>query len=214
MPRWIPEPKWKGRDVFIIGGGTSLRSFDWNLLVPEYVIGCNDAYTLGVDVCNICHWGDNKWFKQHAKALEQSKCLVTTSCPQFQKSTLPWLWLMSRENRGLHKSSLGWNASTGASAVNLALILGASRVLLLGFDMRLDRDGTVNKFNQANWHENTLDKPITTVYEKFIVGFERVARDLHKFPGAEIINVNNDSDLFVFPKIGVKEFFEGRKAVA
>ncbi len=211
MPRWIPEPKWNGRDVFIIGGGTSLRSFDWSLLVPEYTIGCNDAYTLGVDVCKICHWGDSKWFKQHTKSLEQSGCLVITSCPQFQKSTLPWLWLMSRENRGLWHTSLGWNACTGASAINLALVLGASRVLLLGFDMRLDRDAKVNKVNKVNWHENTVDEPNTAVYKKFVAGFERVARDLHKFKGTEIININDDSDLLVFPKIGVKEFWERRK---
>ena len=47
MPKWMPEPFWKGEDVFILGGGTSLRKFPWTLLHDEKVIGCSLSKAAG-----------------------------------------------------------------------------------------------------------------------------------------------------------------------
>ena len=140
--------------------------------------------------------------------LVEYKGAVFTSCPQLAKSRVPWLWFLPRESLGLHHQSLGWNANTGATAVNLALLLGAKRIFLLGFDMKLSKDG------KANWHQNTLDKPDSGIYEtKFIPGFERLQKDLEKkFPGKEIINITDDSALNLFPKVKVNDFWKERIA--
>lgn len=207
MPRWTPETKWLDQDVFIIGGGHSLESFDFSLLEPEdiFTIGCNDAYVRGSDVCNICFFGDHKWWKEHKERLEQFKGAVFTNVPQLQNDKTSWLWIMGRHARGLSADALGWNKNTGSGAVNLALLLGAKRVFLLGFDMHLSRNG------KSNWHANNLDKPNKNVYLGFIRGFERLARDLPvKFPGREITNITDNSSLNMFPKIGVKEFWSER----
>ena len=82
---------------------------------------------------------------------------------------------MERRSRGLHFNALGWNYNTGAVAINLALLLGAAKINLLGFDMQLGKAGN------SNWHENILDKPDKKVYSKFITGFNKVANDLKKF---------------------------------
>jgi len=212
MPRWTPEAKWQGQDAFIIGGGHSLESFDFNLLKPEGIltIGCNDAYLRGSDICNICFFADNKWWKEHKVQLEQFKGAVFTNCPQLQKNTTSWLWIMGRHDRGLSLTALGWNHNTGAGAVNLALLLGAKRIFLLGFDMHLSRNG------RSNWHNNNLDKPNKKIYLRFLKGFERLKKDLpEKFPGREIINITDDSSLNIFPKIAVKKFWNERvKGVA
>ncbi len=205
MPRWTPEAKWQDQDVFIIGGGHSLEPFDFNLLKPELTIGCNTAYQYGIEICKICFFGDSKWWKEHKERLEQFKGAVFTNVPQLQKDTTPWLWIMGREQRGLSHTALGWNNNTGAGAVNLALLLGAKKVFLLGFDMHLSKNG------KPNWHNQLLDKPNKNVYLKFIKGFGRLAKDLpEKFPGSEIFNVTDDSSLNLFPKIGVKKFWDER----
>lgn len=215
MPFWTPEPKWKDQDVFVIGGGTSLEKFDWELLRPDDVltIGCNDAYLRGPDICNICVFGDKQWWTLHERGLEayqaSGQCSVFTNCPQLikrqkKKPTISWLWMMERKHRGLHLDALSWGSNTGCVAVNLALLLGAKRVLLLGFDMKLTG-------GRANWHDNSLVKPSPVPYSGFIKGFRYIAKDLpEKFPGSEIINITDDSNLHVFPKIGVKEFWENR----
>jgi len=204
MPRWIPEQKWMGEDVFIIGGGESLRGFQWDLLRDELTIGCNTAFKLGHEVCKLCVFGDYPWFKEFQRELSQYKGVVFTNVPQLQKSNLPWLWIMGREARGLHKIALGWNNNTGASAINLALILGAKRVYLLGFDMKELK-------GKCNWHDD-YKKTNPSVYKsKFLSTFGHVKSDLEKkFAGCEIINVTDDSDLDIFPKVSAKQFWSKR----
>ncbi len=205
MPRWTPEAKWQDQDVFIIGGGHSLEPFDFNLLKSELTVGCNTAYQYGSEICKICFFGDKKWWTKHKERLEQFKGAVFTSCPQLQKDTTPWLWIMGRRQRGFHQDVLGWGKNTGLGAVNLALLLGAKKIFLLGFDMHLSKDG------KPNWHNQLLDKPNKNVYPGFIKGFQRTVKDLEiKFPGKEIINITDDSDLNVFPKIGIKKFWSER----
>lgn len=206
MPIWTPEPRWQGEDVFIIGGGSSLKYFNWNLLRNELTIGCNSAFTLGSKICKVCIFGDLKWFKKFKDEFETFQGVIFTNNPQLVHSELDWLWTMRRENHGLHKEALGWNACTGALAINLALLLGAKRVFLLGFDMALDKVG------KPNWHTQPLiDRPRNEIYDKFVRGMKRVAADLPKvFPGTEIINVTDCSNLDVFPKVGFRAFWNER----
>ncbi len=206
MPRWIPEKVWDHQDVFIIGGGKSLKRFDWNLLKNENTIGCNDAFKHGNEICKICIFGDSKWFKIFEQSLARYKGIVFTNVHQLQKTKLPWLWTVPRKISGLHTEALGWNGSTGALAINLALLLGAKRIFLLGFDMHLSKDG------RSNWHDNNIDRPCAYIYSTFLVKFDKLVVDLKKkFPEVEIINVTDESSLNVFPKIGVTEFWEKRK---
>ena len=81
---WTPEPFWEGQDVFIYGGGTSLKSFDPSILIDENVIGCNDAYTLGSEICDICVFGDFKWYNKHVDALKDM-CIYDESLKVMEK---------------------------------------------------------------------------------------------------------------------------------
>ena len=209
MPHWKPTSDWEGCDVFIIGGGDSLRKFDWSLLKDENTIGCNSAFTLGAEICKICLFGDSKWFRKFERELAQYKGVVFTNAPQMFNTKVPWVWTMPREIIGLHVNALGWNENTGASAINLALILGAQKIFLLGFDMHLSNNG------KPNWHNKVMQKPVKGVYPKMLKAFRYVVRDLKsKFPGKKIINVTDDSNLNCFPKIGCKRFWQERKKVS
>ena len=209
MPPWVPEAVWKNEDVFIIGGGTSLKDFNWSLLENEWTIGCNSAFTLGEKVCKICVFGDARWFEIFAHELKAFKGTVFTNSPQLYKNRLPWLWTMLRESRGLHHHALGWNKNTGATAINLALLLGASRIYLLGFDMALSLDG------KPNWHDRQILKPDASIYPKFASNITKyVTRDLLiKWPNVEVWNVTDASTLEPFPKVSVAEFWSKRSSV-
>ena len=144
MPRWIPKTKWKGEEVFVIGGGDSLRGFNWGLLKDELTIGCNDAFRLGKEVCKICIFGDAPWFRRNEKELAKFEGVVFTNSSQLLNTRLPWLWTTPRKSKGLSDRAIAWNDNTGAAAVNLALLLGAKRIFLLGFDMRASERGKTN----------------------------------------------------------------------
>jgi hypothetical protein len=85
-------------------------------------------------------------------------------------------------------------------AINLALLLGASRVFLLGFDMKTDGGKT-------NWHDANISKTITDAsYHRFEKGFVEIVKDLPVvFPGRQIFNCGTDSRLRAFPKMSLEE---------
>lgn len=208
MAKWEPEPIWEGEDAYVIGGGPSLREFDWSLLHGKNTVGCNSAFSLGAEVCKIVVFGDAMWWEKIGReGTEKFGGLVVGCSPRLHKDACPWLLKMDRHARqGLGTEGLGWNGNTGSLAINLALILGARRVFLLGFDMKLDMK--LDKKRRANWHELRYEDPKAEVYHRFCLAFVRVGKSLPKvFPGREVINLTEDSNLDVFPKASLVEHF-------
>jgi len=214
MPRWTPEPAWQGCDVFIIGGGSSLDAFDYSLLHDECTIGCNSHFLKGPRVSKLCIFGDYPWYLKHKNELEiysHSGGVVFTNALQLQRGRIPkWLWTMERSAWGMHKDSLGWNDNTGASAINLALLLGATRIYLLGFDMCTIKESHTC---HADYPKEPR-KNYQQVFEKHCSGLKRAAADLSKFPDQEVINVSDVSELTVFPKISFQTFWAKRERQA
>ena len=214
MPEWKPEPIWKGEEAFVIGGGTSLRGFDWSSLKDENTIGCNNAFRLGPDICDVCVFVDRKFIfsgpnqlrKGYYDELAKFPNPVVTNDTQLKTRPEPWIKWMPRRPKGLHLDALGFNANCGATAINLALLFGAKTIYLLGIDMHLDKDG------HPNWHAHQIDKPSKEVYERMLATFGHVSKDLAvKFPGCKVFNVNKNSNLMVFPKLDPDVFWAGRK---
>lgn len=198
MHRWVPSQEWRGEDAYIIGGGPSLRYFYWDHLRGKNTIGCNSAFLLGHDIVKILLFADIHWWRKIGEKGTESfgGRVVGCSDKRIRKETCPWLLIMDRQDDGLGRDRLAFNSNTGAMAVNLALILGARRVFLLGFDMKLGDGG------RANWHDLRCEPPQKTVYSRFIRGFDSLAGALPEvFPGCEVWNVTNDSDLNSFPKV-------------
>ena len=199
---YTPEPIWQGETAYVIGGGRSLLGFDFERLRGRHCIGCNDAYMLG-DLLEVAHWGDQSWFALHwtdavrmpdlswkagLKCFEGLKITSTHTCYGVADDVK----VMRRVSEGLHYApKLGWNGNTGSSAINLALVLGAKRVVLLGFDMQAH-----GKF--ANWYINLKlhgsDKLknsdyYPSSYRRFASHHTAMCRDWHsKFADRQIVN--------------------------
>lgn len=199
--RFDARPIWKGEDVFVIGGGPSLKTFDWTRLVGRRTIGCNSAYLLGQAVCQLCIFGDKGFWNNFQKALLKyikSGGVVISTAPGIDH---PEIFTMPRKPAGLGRDVLGWNGNTGSLALNLAMIMGARRVFLLGFDMALSA-------GNPNWHEQVIDKPNENVYQRFISGFDSIVDDWDRlFPEVGVVNLNPDSKLTLFQKAKWEDFF-------
>ncbi len=210
MPKWKIEPVWQDQEVFIIGGAPSLENFNFNLLKGLRTIGCNDAYLHGKEICNIVLFGDYNWYEHHEDRLVNFEGTVFTSLPYFTASPFRcphWLWWLQRVNSvGLFKDKLGFNYNTGGEAINLALLMGAKTIYLLGFDMHRDKNG------RTNYYPNKVDpNQPDNIYDRMLKAMNLLPDILKKkFPGTSVINITDDSSLDAFPKIGVREFWEGR----
>lgn len=209
---WTPPKEWEGQEAYIIGGGHSLKTFNFERLRGRNVIGCNDAFRLGSGICPYCHFGDASWFTKTSKELEQFAVhgggKVVTNAPSLFNVRVDWLKHMHRLKLGIGEGNvLGFNFSTGASAINLAILLGATRIFLLGYDLCAEADGN------THWHQYR-NRPIhTETYPRFRRGFQAIKNDLVKYPNVSVVNVTDGtSALDVFPKASFADVF--REVVA
>lgn len=200
------EPLWQGEDVFIIGGGPSLKGVDLDKLLEGHkVIGVNDAYVY--DCADILFFGDTAWYAHHREAIRAwGKPIYSTSGVVDDK-----VMFMNLQGTGLtnERNRLGWNSCSGWAALNLALHLGAARVFLLGFDMSFGKDG------ESNWHPN-IRQVNRNSYEVFLSKQQRIHDDLGKFfPDAEVfvcLVPGFDSGIKIFPKILLHELLDTEPA--
>lgn len=206
MAVWTPTPEWQGQEAYLIGGGSSLASFDFSRLQGKNVIGCNAAFHLGKEIVPICIFGDSSWFHKQKWALEAYGGRVVTNAPGLEHLKAKWLFPMNRIRDGVHSGdTLGWNYSTGAAAINLAISLGARTIFLLGYDLGYSAAG------KSHWHNYHTDKkPKEETYKRFIRGFQAVKADLdRKYPDASVWNVTDGSSLLpVFPRLSFLRFGE------
>ena len=195
MSHFVPDQRFKGQDVYIIGGGPSLNGFKWDKLLNKNTIGCNSAFRLGSRVCGICFFSDYAWFEEFYKELKNYKGTLITHYPKYKDAPEDWLYWMPRgTSKGLYADRLSYCGNTGCGAINLALLLGAQRVFLLGIDCKAGKD------NKQNWHPWQIEELKPSVYAKHLKGFELLAEALPEvFPGREVINLTEGSAIPFFP---------------
>lgn len=206
MPNWAPTKEWQGQDAVLIGGGASLRGFNFSLLRGSNVIGCNDAFRLGPEIVDFCLFGDFSFWERSHEQLKTFRGRVVTCAATMLNKPVPWLLQMRRIRDGLHEANiLGWNYSTGAAAVNLALSLGAFRIFLLGYDL-----GSLPGENgkpASHWHDAHPVPPREESYRRFQRGFHTLAASLKRYPQVSVFNVTDGSSkLDVFSKIDYATF--------
>ena len=95
---WLTSTPWADMPVHIIGGGSSLKKFDWSTLEDRLVIGCNDAYKHGHKICDICFFGDINWWREHKERLEKYEGTVVTRRIGTMKSFILKLCCLNRIN--------------------------------------------------------------------------------------------------------------------
>jgi hypothetical protein len=215
--RILPDNSWKGKRCFIVGGGPSLKGFDFDLLHNELTIGINRT----IEVFNPSIWFSSdkrfiRWvesgmlggalrkkFKSYTHGL---KCLVTRS-ENYPADIL--ILRPSIENRLSSSMQNGIfsgrcdGCNSGLGALNLALCLGASPIYLLGFDMKGGPDG------KQNWHHADYPQVESAgIYLQFIQAFEKIAKQANK--KARIVNLNPDSALRCFPFENIDKIIPSR----
>lgn len=226
---WQIPKMWNGGECWIIGGGTSIHKqfgipdevvrekMDLRALSPyfepihsKHIIGLNAAFMLG-DWVSLCYFGDRVFFDKHKEKLYEFPNLKIR---HVNLSVYDRIWYKDIKQINFSLQPMGictepdkiyWNYNSGAAAINLAYHLGAKRVYLLGYDMkpacpagRPDNDAT-------HWHNAYGDFRIHPyAFQKFLKPWRAIAQDAARL-GLEIINVNPDSAIEVFPKVNLNE---------
>jgi len=105
-----------------------------------------------------------------------------------------------RDAPGLGRDMLHFNDNSGAQAINLAYLLGATRIILIGYDMQ-------NTGGRAHWfgeHPHTLQTGGN--YAVYVDRFARLASDL-AYEGVEVINCTRETALHQFRRARLEDVY-------
>jgi len=197
----LPDGAWKGQQCFIIGGGPSLKGFDFERLRGERIIAINKAF-LDVPFADIMFAMDRPFLD-----LITSGKLGENYRRAFESFWGVKLWLdLSNYSypAGVYfipsAGDIGWTKSlkeglfhgqnSGYGALNLAMVLGADPIYLLGYDCAKGPDG------EKNYHNGYPSGGNPDALNIFKRSFEEGAAMLKG--GLRIVNLNPNSALRCF----------------
>jgi hypothetical protein len=189
---WSVPPRLFNDEVLILGGGPSLKWYDWSRL-PAWtsIIAINDAYRRALKA-DVLYFADELWGKANKddiNATFEGRLVVTRQplSPSDARVVGSRLRVVDRGwgcNLSRSPSHLS-GFDGGSNAINLAYLGGAKRILLLGFDMR-----------PGSWHGRSYpDSCPDTHYDRFFMPSHRgMAEELEKTE-CEVINITPGSAL-------------------
>jgi len=196
---------WPGDTVVCIASGPSLTREDVEYCRGKArVIVINSTYTLA-PWADVMYAADEKVWRWHkgAKDFTGMRYSLTRFSERYGVTVL---------RRGvdtglsLNPRSLNTGKNSGYQAINLAVLLGAARILLLGYDMQRGPNG------EEHWHKDHPNGS-RSPYELYQSFFPSLVEPL-KAAGVEVINCTRRTALTCFPTMALREALCDRQVAA
>jgi hypothetical protein len=212
VPRLLPD----GGTVLVMGSGPSLIQADVDLARAhvDATIAVNDSYKFAPDA-TVLYAADGKWWGWHKgcvapHSVRAVKFPAFTGLIRYALTKTPWYPDVQILRRGTQsglmsdpaKVALGHNGAY--QSINVAVHLGATRVLLLGVDMH--EKGGHHFFGK---HPDQTKPPFSVCLERFKTLVEPLRQ-----AGVEVINCTPKSALTVFPMCDLSDALGIREQVA
>ena len=202
LPLWptLSDGDWKGDPCFIVGGGPSLRGFDFLRLPEDRTIVINRAFE-SMPWARVLFSMDSLYYREASRKPETDPGRFPGFKVWLDTHGFPYkdvLLVKSRGECGLSESlklGLYHGANSGYGAVGLAACLGASPIYLLGFDM--DFSGP-----RTHFHSGYVMKTGREKVMRYIKNFEALA-PLLADRGIRVVNLSPVSALRCFEEAPV-----------
>jgi hypothetical protein len=203
----LKDGAWKGRRCFIVAGGRSLRGFDFSRLRGERTIAINKAL-LEVPFADVLFGMDYQfleWILRGDLGEDYRRAFLRFTGEKIWLNLTGTSYPYPRDVRVLlGAGEIGWTKTleaglyhgnnSGYGAINLALLLGADPIYLLGYDMK----------EPGHYHSGYPTKTPTASIQTFRESIEAGARELTA-DAPRIINLNPKSGLRCFPFGSIKK---------
>lgn len=192
---WPPRPIWKDDTVFCLASGPSLTQEIADKVKGRKTIVVNSSCILA-PWADVLYFTDSGWYEKHRETVRDWPGLVICMA-RAAKHELPdkikrvkgefRLDFVPREPETVRQGR-----SSGHTAISLAIALGAARIVLLGYDMRLV-DG-----REHHHSEYIGPRDLGQYAREFVPAFKGWNADALKV-GAEILNCTPGSAITEFP---------------
>lgn len=163
------------------------------------VVTVNDAHRLA-PWADVLYSSDQHWWAYH-KGVPTFTGRKVGIAPLMPRSEWGVTVLRNTGDRGIETDPTGLRTgrNSGFAAMNLAVHLGAVRVLLLGYDMGVDPSGKRHFFGN---HPPPLRSG--PPYASFVAFFEAAVEPLRQL-GVEVINCSRQTALTCFPRMAIAD---------
>jgi hypothetical protein len=213
---WAVPREWPGETAFLLGGGPSLIGFDAEVLRGRRVIAINNSY-LSAPWADVLYFCDAKWWSSHRLAWIDPKGVEQPGALEFftgrhrislgtSEDGTKRLYSTGPRGLELKPNGLKHGSNSGYQAINLAVLFGAARIVLLGYDMRISVTPEGEK--RSHWHaghpKTTPDMQQTALQKIFLPRFNALVEPL-KAAGVEVLNATPGSALKCWPMVALDE---------
>ena len=201
----VGPPWWNDRTVYVVGGGPSLKGFDFTRLPSlGHVFGVNQAMVdahccAGISI-------DRLFIDANRLRLETfaaSRELYLAPGNTWRKLLEPVAGATYLRNvpAGLSREpgTVATGGTSGYAALNLAVLKGAKRIVLLGYDYGLI-DGRHHYHDAYPWHHVANDQSWPAWAKQF-----DAAAPLLAAQGVEVVNASPQSAITCFPKMSIED---------
>jgi hypothetical protein len=191
---------WPNSTVVLIASGPSLTQEDVDYVQHKAkVIVVNDNYKRApwADILYAC---DHSWWDTHQGVPEFKQMKWTQD--KMTVSKWPEInFIPGKHSPGLSLDNklIHFGANSGYQSLNIAVHLGAKKILLLGFDMKLGPNGIKHWFGS---HPKRIDR--TLPVNKWVTNFATTVKDLDR-AGVEVINCSRDTAITCFRRSTIQE---------
>lgn len=201
----VPRLLRDGGTVLVLGCGPSLNRADVELVASsvDITIAVNDSYILAPHA-DVLYAADGQWWKWHQGAAAHK----TATGKDYPAFTGQLKYSLARTGykdvqilrKGLEvglsldPSTVALGRNSVYQAINVAVHLGATRILLLGVDMQ---DGPRHFFGR---HPNNSGPPVEVCKQRF----ETMVEPLKK-AGVEVLNCSRQTALKAFPCVRLED---------
>ena len=151
-------------DIYVVGGGPSLRSFDFEKLRGRKILAVNDS-AFAIPFASALFSIDARWIHNRRDEINNFPGHIFLACDEGQRNVR-----IQRKARWLRRvrDQVGFSpyydavhmggGNSGFAAINMALHLGARRIVLMGFDFSADRDRRTHWHGGYRWNSDHIGK--------------------------------------------------------
>jgi hypothetical protein len=217
----VIERVWEGETVVCIGSGPSLTAHALETIKGRAkVIAVNDNY-LVAPWADCLYFADSRWHLWQLQGASKSWPWASFSAEQVkeafknfagQKITIEHGGAEAKEpdvfvlrnygHEGLSEKPDGIHTgqNSGYQAINIAVLAGAKKIILLGYDMKY----TGGKSHSHSGHPVKMPEDC---YKRYAKNFTSLENPLEKL-GVKVLNCCHDSLITAFPKVSLEQALE------
>lgn len=186
-----------GKDIYLIGGGTSFNPEKHIPLLPKSQVICINSALEDFDCCLAAMWFDDPWKNKNSKLLNEGRHKYGIQFTKKYKKlettkNRKYIYVYNASTKDFNIKKEKYDVcgnNTGSCAIHLLDQLGANTIFLLGFDCREE--------NGISHYHNRYNKFVSqkSYNRSFLPNFEQLSKHIKK---SKVINLSENTKIKSF----------------